>query len=65
MNNVKMYREIIKFIENQKEVIQSFKHEKVIFAKEPCVDMLLTTLEENLGLLKERINNIVDGVDKG
>lgn len=61
MNNVKMYREIIKFIENQKEVIKSFRHEKVIFAEEPCVGLLLTTLEENLDLLKERINKIVDG----
>lgn len=59
-----MYREIIKFIKNQKEVIQSFRHEKVIFAEEPCVDMLLTTLGENISLLEERINEIVDGVDK-
>ena len=61
MNNVKMYREIIEFIQNQKEVIETFKNEKVILAKEPCVDMLLTTLEKNLGTLKKKINNIVDG----
>ena len=56
-----MYREIIEFIQNQKEVIETFKNEKVILAKEPCVDMLLTTLEKNLGTLKKKINNIVDG----
>lgn len=56
-----MYREIIEFIQNQKEVIQTFKHDKVILAREPYIDKLLETLEENLNILEKTINKIVDG----
>ena len=59
MNEIKLYREMMKFLKNQRELIQSFEFHSYDDIKK-FTDYLL----ENIDLCKERIDKIVDGDDK-
>ena len=59
--NIKMYKEIIKFIEHQREVIRSFERDINVNIDER---KFITSLRENINLFEERIDRITEDSDK-
>lgn len=59
--SAKLYREIIKFLKNQREVLKSFEKERnYIMINNSDVRKLFETLNYNLNLLEENIDNCLD-----
>lgn len=57
--SAKLYREIIEFLKNQKQVIRSFEIErKELINKD--TERFIQTLRANLSLLEEQTNEILD-----
>lgn len=59
--SVKIYREIIKFLKYQREVLRSFERENESLLHEN-VKKLFETLTLNFDLLEENINTYIDEV---
>lgn len=59
--SAKLYREIIKFLKKQREVLNSFENERgYIMNNNPDVRKLFESLRYNLNLLEKNINNCLD-----
>lgn len=61
--SVRLYKEIIEFLEHQKQVIRSFESEREELLHKDT-RRFIQTLRENLCLLEENINKIINGSDK-
>ena len=61
--SAKLYREIIRFLKNQRAVLETFEKENDDLL---CVriNKLLESLRYNCNLLEENTNNYLDKVDK-
>lgn len=57
--SAKLYREIIKFLTYQEEVIRSFEKERKELINTD-VRRFIQSLRENLSILKEKTNEILD-----
>ena len=57
--SAKLYREIIRFLENQREVLKTFVNENDDLM---CyrIEKLIESLKYNLNLLEENTNNYLD-----
>ena len=55
---IKMYREILKYLKNQREVLESFKRETG-YQNDPYIQKLLNSLYYNLDFLENNIERIV------
>ena len=59
--SVKIYREIINFLKNQRDVLKRFENEKNYIMINDCdVRKLFESLNYNLNLLEENINKLLD-----
>lgn len=59
--SVKLYREIIKFLKNQKNVLKTFENDRsYIINNNPDVRKFIDSLIYNLNLLEKNINNCID-----
>lgn len=59
--SAKLYREVIKFLKNQKNVLKTFENERsYIINNNPDVRKFIDSLIYNLNLLEKNINNCVD-----
>ena len=61
--SAKLYREIIRFLDNQREVLKSFENENDDLM---CyrIEELIETLKYNLNLLEENTNSYLDKENK-
>ena len=61
--SAKLYREIIRFLENQREVLKTFVNENDDLM---CyrIEKLIESLKYNLNLLEENTNNCLDKENK-
>lgn len=59
--SAKLYREIIKFLKNQREVLKTFEKERnYIMINNSDVRKLFGSLNYNLNLLEENIDDCLD-----
>lgn len=59
--SAKLYREVIKFLKNQRNVLKTFENERgYIINNNPDVRKLIDRLIYNLNLLEQNINNCLD-----
>lgn len=59
--SAKLYREIIKFLKSQREVLKTFEKERnYIIINNSDVRKLFESLNYNLNLLEENIDNCLD-----
>jgi len=59
--SAKLYREVIKFLKNQKNVLKTFENERsYIINNNPDVRKFINSLIYNLNLLEKNINNCLD-----
>ena len=59
--SAKLYREIIEFLKNQREVLKSFENEReYIINNNSNIGKLFESLKYNLNLLEKNINNCLD-----
>lgn len=61
MSGLKLYKELLKFIRNQKELIHSFTEREYSYDN---IRKFKETLIENIEKLEEHIDKIIDGDDK-
>lgn len=61
--SAKLYREIIKFIKNQREVLETFENENNDLMCYRII-ILIDSLKYNLNLLEENTNNYLDEENK-
>ncbi len=63
--SAKLYREVIKFLKNQRNVLKTFENERgYIINNNPDVRKLIDRLIYNLNLLEQNINNCLDDKEK-
>lgn len=60
--DIKLYREIIKYLNYQKQVIESFESERDYLIHDD-IRIFIKSLKENLCLLEENTEKIIDGSD--
>lgn len=59
--SAKLYREVIKFLKNQKNVLKTFENDRsYIIHNNPDVRKFIDSLIYNLNLLEKNINNCID-----
>lgn len=59
--SAKLYREVIKFLKSQKNVLKTFENERYsIIHNNPDVRKFIDSLIYNLNLLEKNINNCID-----
>ncbi len=59
--SAKLYREVIKFLKNQKNVLKTFENDRsYIINNNPDVRKFIDSLIYNLNLLEKNINNCID-----
>lgn len=59
--SAKLYREIINFLKNQRDVLKTFENERNYIIINDCdVRKLFESLNYNLNLLEENINKLLD-----
>ena len=59
--SAKLYREIITFLKNQRDVLKTFENERnYIVINNSDVRKLFKSLKYNLNLLEQNINNCLD-----
>lgn len=56
--DIKMYREILKYLKNQREVLYSFQRE-TNYKSDPNIQKLLNSLHYNINFLERNIERIV------
>lgn len=56
---IKMYREILKYLKNQREVLKSFEEENYYYQGDPNIQKLLNSLYYNINFLDKNIERIV------
>ena len=61
--SAKLYREIMKFLKNQREVLKSFEIERESQMNSD-IKKLFESLRYNLSMLESNTNDILDKVDK-
>lgn len=59
--STKLYREVIKFLKSQKNVLKTFENDRCSFIhNNPDVRKFIDSLIYNLNLLEKNINNCID-----
>lgn len=56
---IKMYRAILKYLKNQREVLKRFEEEDYCYTLDPNIQELLKSLYYNINILEENIERIV------